>query len=573
MSTIPTTEELAALFDQGMLASEMARRFRLNDKVDIQVVQSRCAELHNSGTLDLLQIVESGTLQGLSGSNFFMVMHFFCQILPELEATPTRMMACVEALVTHGGEDMTANQPNAAFRTWCTKDPRRAREVIAAAHRSDDLASRHLTFALESINAIPESRQIALLYNDARRLYAITALGRMKDNDPASRSETFAVFSTLLESGADDRLRATMLHATAAILSRSDDVPSPEAVALVQRLVKDAGDSTIHQSAHVLWAYRQALEPDVVACLLEALEGLNPTNKGTVDELDLGLQSLLEHGHEEAAIAYVIRLLSSADGSLRLKDFDGFSRTLISAPPERLSRVVVQWLRIGAPRLCEGLANALRHHDMNGPALELRAGDLSISSVAQVFVCRKAIGWFFLMPTTAASVLVSVLRVCDDDTAQEVQKLLGEPLLLNYSGVREYLQKLTADDTAKSRVEQVLAQNESYLEALRAVPLIKELQPSEHHRRIERLRMADQMWDAHKKAQSQSVLLNLVKRSVLLYGNRSLSFIKDEKDEFRPLEMDLKPFGVSLEMPRMELIDPVGLDFTLRVFRMERMVS
>jgi hypothetical protein len=85
--------------------------------------------------------------------------------------------------------------------------------------------------------------------------------------------------------------------------------------------------------------------------------------------------------------------------------------------------------------------------------------------------------------------------------------------------------------------------------------------------------MTEQMRDAHKKAQSQSILLNLVKRSVLLYGNCSFSFIKNDMNKIRPVEMDLKPLEVSFEMPRMELIDPVGLDYTLRVFRAERMVS
>jgi hypothetical protein len=564
---------LAALFEKGMLAGEMARRFRLHDKAEIQVVEARCATLHNEGTLDLLRLVESDTLLGLRGSNFFMAAHFFCRILPELEATPARMMACVEALVTRGGEDGAANQPNAAFLTWCAKDPRRAREVIAAARGGDDLASRHLTFALEAINDITEARNIALAYDDARRLSAITALGRTADDDPASRAETLAAFGALLACGADDSLRANLLHATAAILARSRDVPSPEAVALVRRLVKDAGEFTVHQSAHVLWAYRQALQPDIVAVLLETLAHLNPANKGTVNELDLGLESLLELGHDEAAIAYVTQMLSLPDGSLELKALDAFTTTLLSGPPERLSRVVVQWLLLGAQRLCDGLANALRGRDLDGPQLDIRAKDLAISPSAQVFLCRKAIGWFFLMPTTAASVLVSVLRVCDAETAVEVLKLLVEPLLLNYGGVREYLKGLASDDVAKGLVDQALAQNEAYLEAVWAIPAIKELQPSEHHRRIERLRMSDQMRDAHKQAQSQSVLLSLVKRSMLLYGNRSLSFIKDDKDALRPVEMDLKPFGVSFEMPRMEIVDPVGLDFSLRIFRTERMAS
>lgn len=574
MGTIPTSEELAALFDNGMLAGEMARRFKLNDQTEIQAVEARCAELHNAGTLDLLRLVESDALQGLNGTDFFLAAHFFCKVLPELEATPARMMACVEALVLRGGEDMAANQPNAAFRTWCAKDPSRAHEVLAAARDGDDLASRHLTFALEAMNDITEARKIALAYDDARRFSAITALGRMDDDDPSSRAETLTTFSTLLDSGADDKLRANMLHATAAILARSRDVPSPQAAALVRRLVKDAGEFTVHQSAHVLWAYPHALQPDIVAGLLEALARLNPANKGTVNELDLGLQSLLDRGHDEAAIAYVTQLLSCPDGSLELKDLDSFTGRLLSGPSDRLSRVVVRWLLLGTERLCHGLANALQGRDLSGPPMNLRTEDLAISPSAQVFLCRKAIGWFFLKPTTAASVLVSVLRVCDAETALEVKKLLVESLLLNYFGsVREYLQGLASDDVAKVRVEQALAQNEVYFEAVRAIPVIKELQPSEHHRRIERLRMSDQMRDAHKQAQSQSVLLNLVKRSVLLYGNRSLSFIKDDNDALRPVEMDLKPYGVSFEMPRMEIIDPVGLDFTLRVFRNERMAS
>lgn len=573
MSTIPTNEELVAFFDQGMFASEMARRFGLNNKSDILAVQSRCADLHNSGFFDLFQIVESGAVRGLDENDFYMARYFFCQILPELDATPKRMMNCVDTLVTLESEEMADNQPNVAFRIWCTKDSRRAQEIISAAHQKDEIAIRYLTVALESSHDFHESRQIAIMYDDVRRINAINALGRMADNDPASRSATFNVFSTLVESGSDDKLRATILNASAAILSRSTDVDSLDQIGFFQRIVKDAGELTIHQAAHVLWAFRKNIHFDVVACLLLALEKLNPENKRTVNELDHGLIALLENGYDEAAISYITRQLSSSDGRLQLKDFVSFSRALISGPPERLSRVVVKWLKIGDPILCKGLADALVHSNIKNMAIELNAEDLSISSEAQVFISRKAIGWFFFIPTTAASVLVSVLRVCNDDTAHEVQKLLEEQLLLNYSGVRAYLQNLTINDAAKCRVDQVLAKNDSYLEAIRSVPLIKELQPSEHYRRIEWLRISDEMNEAHKKAQSQSVLFNMVKTSVLLYGNRSLSFKKCMNETFKPVEMDLKPYRISFETPRMKVVDPVSLDYILNVFRMERMVS
>lgn len=573
MATVPTSEELAVLFDQGLLADEMARRFRLHDQTEIQAVEALCAEIHNAGTLDLLRLVENNAVQELSGSDFFMAAHFLCRVLPELEATPARMLACIEALVIRGGEDMLANQPNAAFRTWCTKNPCRAREVIAAALGGDDLAIRHLTFALEAINAITEARQIALTYDDARRLSAITALGRMEDDDPASCAESLAAFSALLDTGADDNLRANMLSATAAILAHDHGAHSPDAAALVGRLVEDAGESTVHQAAHMLWAYQKALQPDIVVSLLQALTRLNPANKGTVNELDLGLQALLKLGYGETAIAYVTELLSRQDDTLELNDFDSFTRTLVSGAPECFSRVVVQWLLQGTKRLCDGLAHAIQGRNLEGPPLDIRAEDLAISSSAQVFLCRKAIGWFFLKPTTAASVLVSVLRVCDTETALEVQNLLVNILLLNYNGIRNYLESLAIDDAAKERVDQALVENDAYLKALRTIPLIKELHPSEHHRRIERLRMSDQMRDASKQANSQSVFLSMMKHSVLLYGNRSLSFINDGTNALRPMEMDLKPFGVSFEMPRMEIVDSVGLDYTLRVLRNERIES
>ena len=573
MVTVPTSEELVTLAESGTLANEMARRFRLNDQAQIRLVEEQCVALHNDGTIDLLQLTENEVLQKLNGHDFFMATHVFCQILPDLEATPARMMACVEALVTHGGDDLAANRPNAAFRSWCSKDTRRARDIIAMVHDGDDLASRHLAFALEAINAVTEARSIALTYNDARRHSAITALGRMEDGDSSSRAETLATLSKLLNVGADDNLRANALLCTAATLAQSSDTTPPETVDLVRKLLEDAGEFTLHQAAHILWVYHKALQSDIIEYLLDALGNLNVANKGTVNELDLGLQSLIENGFDKEAIAYVTQLLSKSDNDLELQELGSFTRSLLTGPSERLSRVVVQWLLLGTPRICEALSEAMSGNALVEPSLNLRVEDLAISPAAQLFICRKAIGWFFLNPKIAASVLVSVLRICDAEIAMEVQSLLVEHLLVNYSNVGKYLEELSPDDTAKERVDQCLEQNAAYVDAFREIPLIKELQPSEHHRRIEHLRMSDQMRDAYKQAQSQSVLLGLMKHSVLLYGNRSLSFIKGDKDELRPMEMDLKPHEFSFEMPRMEIVDPVGLDYILRVFRRERMIS
>lgn len=571
MDVEPTSAELVGLFECGEFARQMAHRFGIDGRTDTRVVEERCIALHNAGTIDLLTLVEGNALQELPGTDFFMAAYFFCRLLPSLDATPDRMMRCVTELVTRGGEDGAANEPNAAFRKWCASVPQRASEIIAAAHKGSELAGHHLSFALEALSDLTEARCIALEYEDDRRQAAITALGRIEHSNSESCVDTIAVFNALLDSGISDAVRASVLYAAMAILARGRDISLVNADALISRLVMSPGKFTIHQCARVLWAYREALTQDIVTFLLDALGHLESTNKGTVEELDIGLQVLLELGYDDEAVSFVTKLLSRPDDDLKLETLDSFTRTLLSGSPDLLSRVVVRWLELGAPRLCGGLANAIQGKGLDGVPLNLAAADLAISPAAQLFICRKAVGWFFFKPTTAASVLVSVLRVCDVETAEEVQKLLVDPLLQNYGSVRDYLEGLALDDAANKAITWALAQNEAYLDAQRSIPLIVELQPSEHHRRIEHLRISDQMRDAHKEAESKSVFLSLVSRSVLLYGNRSLSFVEDGHDRLRPMEIDLHSHGISYEMPRMEVVDPVGLDYILRVFRKERM--
>jgi hypothetical protein len=481
-------------------------------------------------------------------------------------------MAVVESLVNRGGADLSANHPNAAFREWCCKDASRSREVIAASDAGDPLSMRHLTFALEAAGDVMEARRIAQTFEGERALSAVTALGRIADSDRASLAETIETLAKVLDRDDTDLVRSNLLHVLMAVLTRDASLWAPTSAALLSRLLDGAGELTLNAGAQALWVYRDALRPEIVAALTAVLRGINTANQGSIMQLDLGLQALLETGYVEPALELATDLASS-DPALKLSALANFMHTLLDGPPERVSMAAGRWLRSGKRNLCDGLAEAMRRHEREEAELTLGAEDIGENPALQVFICRKAIGYFFLQPRLAASVLVSVLRCCGEEVAKEIQDLLVEWLLANYGGVRTYLERIGADDAVKARIDVALARNEAYLARLRTIPEIKELQPSEHDRRIERLRMHDAMAAAHKEAQKQSVLLNLIKRSVILYGNRSLSFVSAGDDTLRPMEMDLKPFEVSFEMPRMEIVDPIGLDLQLLILRNERIVE
>jgi hypothetical protein len=219
------------------------------------------------------------------------------------------------------------------------------------------------------------------------------------------------------------------------------------------------------------------------------------------------------------------------------------------------------------------LVDIFRHSNKEA-LLNIPASSIDLSDVQKLFVCRKAAGYFFLEPIIAASIVVSVMRTADDALAEDLEWLLFNPLLVNYGGaLRRYLGGITNDDRAHKSVQRALEHADRYLRDLNSVGEIRELRPSEHRRQLERLRAGLQMQEAMDAAQKASVLLSLVKRSVLLYGRRSVTYITDRDGSRRPVEMELKSFGGSFEWPRLESIDPVGLEFMLRVLKAEQLRS
>lgn len=569
MNTVPTLQDLAAYADDRTLAQRMARRFNLAAPADVELVVARCAALHEEGRIDVLGLVDDGDIPGLQGSDFFLATHFVCAVLLQIEAPVERMQRVIDALVTRGAGDMMANEPNGTFRTWCERVPARAKAVLQASAAGDVLARRFLTFALEALNAVKDARDLAMNGAPEERMSAVTALSRMVHPDPAELRETLLTFRKAADAETADTARANLLHGVAALLAAAKTAAGPEEAGVFAKLLSPPDDLVLHQAASVLWRYREAMSPEVIGLLLAALTGVNPNHAGTIKELDLGLQTLLTSGCWAEALSFLEVLLSRADSSLELAAFDSFTHELTNGPPDRLSHAVVRWLVLGERRLCEGLASALGTLDRDRP-LALSPGDLARPPDELARLSERAVGFFFLQPTLAASILVAVMGVAPLALAASVEDLLVETVLVNFGGVREYLADLAADDPAKARAESALARNKDYLDALRGVPDIAELRPSEHRREIERLRMSDQMSEAFKAARSQSVLFNLVSRQVILHGNGAFSFITPPNGERRTSEVEMKSMGVSFEMPWLEVVDPVGLDYMIRVLRARR---
>lgn len=130
--------------------------------------------------------------------------------------------------------------------------------------------------------------------------------------------------------------------------------------------------------------------------------------------------------------------------------------------------------------------------------------------------------------------------------------------------------ELRKDKHLRQWLKRAIKAFEGYIEGLKSTGNIPELHPSQENREVYRRRFLSQMSEAMKNAEKESVFLSLVSKSVLLYGRKSIDYVYDPDGEARRMEMPLKRFGTEMELPRLENIDPYGLDYMIRIFRAEQ---
>jgi hypothetical protein len=382
-----------------------------------------------------------------------------------------------------------------------------------------------------------------------------------------------AAFQAALTPDPGDADRSAILTATA---GRLKDAPATHVTALTDiavTAIAPLGDQTLHACARVLGFDLEALPAPLVDTLLNALLSLNPEHAATIQSLDFGLMKLVEEGDPIRPREFLERLLARDEEGLTLERFGSLRHKLFEAERQVLEDWVVAWLRGSNLTLCDEMNKELFGASTDKLVFAIDFTRFALAEVEFAYLARKAIAFFFLKPVIMASFLTSLLRYSPTGPAADIEELLFDPILINYTGVaRTHVEAVAADasDPAAPAAQRALDRLNTYLDGLLSVGRVAELRPSERECQLEWQRQSDMLARAYDAAQKNSILVQLMHRSVLLYGNRLVSYVQDPDGVPRRVEANLGSFGASFEMPRMEIVDPVGLQFMLLTFRGER---
>ncbi|WP_175784197.1 hypothetical protein [Burkholderia ambifaria] len=532
--------------------------------------------LHNAGSLDFLSVPSFIGVDDAGHYEMIQFQQFFGRVLPGLVANTKNVMDAVGSLMTIGGRDTSATVDFNGLRDWCSKN-KREQEILELVPNYPAHKFLFLTVALQAgaLHSLPDvvSRSVDWLNHaevDYRRASLISLSAIHLEVDPDLTISTLDALLEFVDYTEDDGLLAAALAATVNLHSRAPGIAVETVVEIIDRTRVAGGKLAHSQAAQMIVQKGKNAHESVQQALLVTCYAISPSDVESVCGLDFVAYTLAQRGESEQAEALVRHFIERGKDKVSAAEFGSFFREYTKNENSG-AMLVLAWLGSESYALRNAAQEIVGTMYNNGPPIF----DIDVpsqSSANAIYLARKVVGYLFVYPITAASLLMCILKTCQDDDAKEIAELLFDPLLLNFSGsVAEYLGQLKerGEHPGLRHVSDALSRLEQYISALNKVGVVKELAPSERQRFIERHQRQQAMEAAYKAMEEKSIFRALASRSVILYGRRSINYITDLSGNSQRSEIDMHTISHRSELPRMSIFDPTELEHQLFVFRVE----
>jgi hypothetical protein len=523
------------------------------------------------------EVARSGSKSEGRNDLFWGLYHPFCEVLPELTVEPRDLPDTLEAVFEATSNDLAGGFIYGSVEKLAARSRADAEALYDVfTSRPDSPVVAFTGNALMGLTRfdLPEAHRRAFSLTEAQqptlRRVGIVALGRF---DYASAEDPDLLESTwerleILKDQPEPEVGQALARAYGDLLGQKQ-----EAAGVLVEFAARPDPATQHQVCAILSMQgdQARSEPWYRSALLR-LARVPASHVGTWRELDHCV-FVCTKDDPELAVEFMEAVVVERDYGARgeegeLMEMLGstFSELMVNHSAV-LAAALTRWFASGERRLHRAASDVVRYHqghtiDGGRPWPELSKPVLDrLDEQTVVYTLKRIMGHITIGGHYLAALLLSAVRreSCSQDFLNFVTWALGEHVLYNFLGqAGDYLRgRVDADDASEAEREVALAaldHSEGYFEALRNLPRLEEFRPP--WRRLYPLRLAQLKQQAaiSEAADEHSVLASLFPRIPLKYG-RSF-FMEQDGGYTEPSE--LAEFSVGTELPRGELIDPVG---------------
>lgn len=302
--------------------------------------------------------------------------------------------------------------------------------------------------------------------------------------------------------------------------------------------------------------------------LVEKLAHASLKHEGIARNIDYLLVHLIEINSPSLAIELLESILAVG---VKVKRLSYLSSQLMDKYQELRAHIITKWFLSGETSLYRGVLDLL--HGVSGKDIELYAETALLDTEEKkLFVCRKAVGWLFTIPVVTVRYIMSILDSASEETSIELKSILYDPLLLSYPGeLTKIFQSFIDNDIHKSLCERMLEKLRAYHNNIEKISKLSELKAPGENINTYWKKFDKNMQAAQEKASRHSFVHLIATKQRLLYGNSSVYYVEQQNGESIRQEVKMHSFSHSTEMPRLDVLDPVSLNYFLLTCRCERM--
>ena len=553
----------------------------MGDKSERDKLVSELIELNNDNIIDVVNEFNVITNKPDNKYDFFLTRRIFEKSLPGLNSPVVEVMGCVSHMIKEASSDLTAGILYTPFSKYCEAVASRPAEVLELTEESPELWVDFIGPAIISGANIDlgiyveKAVQLVSHENIEIRKRAIFSLGNIKYcNNKIIIEKAITCLEDSIKKESDDQLLGNLIKSSFS-LYKSDTSLLTRVIDLIDKSLKTGSDYAIHSASEIFAFNSNVIPVYLLDKLLEGLLSVNPANKGTIDNIDLGISTLLTHDGYEKGMDLLSSLLLNNSAELSMNSFDSVIHSILDNHDPLLNRMTTSWLLSGNRALCESVHSIVENVHGNDIKITVDKDELTdIDPHHLIFLAHKAIGFLFNNPVTCGSIIISLMHHTNDENViNDLGALLFDPLLINYSGeLYEYLKSKIESEKGliKDTINSSIMSLDQYLDSIMSIPELPELLPSQDQRETSQRRFNRLMAKSLKSAMKDSIIEMITTKSVILYGASSINHVQGGSKGSNRMVIPMQSHRTSIEMPRQENIDPFGLDYMLRIFRAEQ---
>lgn len=533
--------------------------------------------LHNEGEIDLLIACDKPGLDALPTHSFFRLQQVFCRTLPRLHSSTKCATAACERMVDRAGADMAAGLVFDALVQWFQQGPERVAEGLKLIDQDAQTSAGVVRSVLlggapqDAAKSTNDALDLSNRTSPTVRLPALWALARtLPDDDEDLLVRVFHRLTTVVTDPFSERDPAMAVDSALHLYHRMGTRVRDPVESVVTNACRIPSSALRQALAYGLAAGGTGYSDTVIDECFSALRHTQADEAETLRTLDSILYGCDLDGDRERILQLLVNLLTQEDGTFDFGSLDSLQHKLREADGEILGWYVVSLLLTGRHAVCDIVFGLLPYtEERSGLDIDLRA--FSLSPRRLLFLARKILGYCLLQKRSAAALLLSCLRVVSAQDRQELEDLVLEHFLMNYPSAIDWLTTVTSrGDAAKGSVDRLATRLRTYIADLERSGTCLAFAPTETERRLQHYRIGDLFRSAHKQAQQDSALLQLIPKINLLYGTGSVVYAHPDAAS-KPVrkEMAMSTFKHEVEFPRLEQLDPLGLQRDIQRFRLE----